>query len=158
MTELKTELCRCMDALAGLELGTEEHSRVIGDVDRLMRLIWHEEEVNQTREDQPERGAASLPEDEDTPALAETWEPGGGEAVEAEPPAEETTPEPAPAPTLTKDEVKAKLLALSSKCDALELSAVMEGMGYGKLSEIPSARYYELLTRAEEAVKELEAI
>lgn len=157
MNELKNELCRCMNALANLEPGTEEHSRVIGDVDRLMWLIWHQETLDQTGKDSPAPTAEAQPNGETSPALAETWEPGGGEAVEESPTAEEKAPGPAPAATLTKDEVKAKLLVLSSKCDALDVSNVMNGMGYGKLSEIPAARYYELLTKAEEAVKELEA-
>ena len=56
---------------------------------------------------------------------------------------------------MTKAEVKAKLLTLSNKYDALDLSAVMGGMGYTKLSDVPGERYTELLTRAENAVKEL---
>ena len=61
---------------------------------------------------------------------------------------EETTP-------LTKDEVKARLLELSNKYDALDLAAVMAGIGYSRLSDIPPAKYNQLLEKAETAVKEL---
>ena len=54
-------------------------------------------------------------------------------------------------PTLTKDEVKAKLLELSGKYDALD----MESMGYTRLSDVPAVKYQELLDKADAAVKEL---
>ena len=58
-------------------------------------------------------------------------------------------------PTLTKDEVKAKLLELSGKYDALDVAALMEGMGYTRLSDVPADKYQELLDKADAAVKEL---
>lgn len=131
MTELIGELARSMNALAAAEPGTELHSRLVASVDTLARLIWA---------GNPPDPAADVP----APQEAATWEPGGGEAVE-----------PEAAATMTKDEVKAKLLALSGKCDALDIAAVMEGMGYCKLSDIPADRYEELLANAETAVKEL---
>ena len=60
-----------------------------------------------------------------------------------------------PKPTLTKDEVKAKLLELSGKYDALDVAALMEGMGYTRLSDVPAVKYQELLDKADAAVKEL---
>ena len=60
-----------------------------------------------------------------------------------------------PKPALTKDEVKAKLLELSGKYDALDVAALMEGMGYTRLSDVPAAKYQELLDKADAAVKEL---
>ena len=60
-----------------------------------------------------------------------------------------------PKPTLTKDEVKAKLLELSGKYDALDVAALMAGMGYARLSDIPAGKYQELLNKADAAVKEL---
>lgn len=139
MKELKNELCRCMGALATVEPGTEEHTRLVADVDRIMRLLW----LGETREqgmDQPDKNEAPA---EKAPVV-----------VEAPAPVVEGT-KPAPEPTLTKAEVKAKLLTLSNKYDALDLSAVMGDMGYAKLSDVPGERYTELLTRAEDAVKEL---
>lgn len=150
MKELKNELCRCMGALAAVEPGTEEHTRLVADVDRIMRLLWDNAAVNgkltgddfsasgnETREAPPE--TANTPEPDRNPDPVD--DPNGAE----------------PAPTLTKEEVKAKLLTLSNKYDALDLSAVMGEMGYSKLSDIPAARYTELLTRAEDAVKALVA-
>ena len=60
-----------------------------------------------------------------------------------------------PKPALTKDEVKAKLLELSGKYDALDVAALMESMGYTRLSDVPAAKYQELLDKADAAVKEL---
>lgn len=72
-----------------------------------------------------------------------------------EPAAEDKIPEPTPEPTLTKDEVKAKLLALSDQYDELDVSVVMESMGYSKLSDIPADKYSLLLNKVAEVVKEL---
>ena len=58
-------------------------------------------------------------------------------------------------PALTKDEVKAKLLELSGKYDALDVAALMESMGYTRLSDVPAVKYQELLDKADAAVKEL---
>lgn len=145
MKELKNELCRCMGALATVEPGTEEHTRLVADVDRIMRLLW----LGETREqgmDQPDKNEAPA---EKVPVVVEAPAP---VVKETQP---EPEPEPEPEPTLTKAEVKAKLLTLSNKYDALDLSAVMGDMGYAKLSDVPGERYKELLTRAEDAVKEL---
>ena len=60
-----------------------------------------------------------------------------------------------PKPALTKDEVKAKLLELSGKYDALDVAALMESMGYTRLSDVPAAKYKALLDKADAAVKEL---
>lgn len=60
-----------------------------------------------------------------------------------------------PKPALTKDEVKAKLLELSGKYDALDVAALMESMGYTRLSDVPAVKYQELLDKADAAVKEL---
>ena len=60
-----------------------------------------------------------------------------------------------PKPALTKDEVKAKLLELSGKYDALDVAALMESMGYTRLSDVPAAKYQALLDKADAAVKEL---
>ena len=139
MKELKNELCRCMGALATVEPGTEEHTRLVADVDRIMRLLW----LGETREqgmDQPDKNEAPA---EKVPVVVKA----------PAPVVEETKPDPEPA--MTKAEVKAKLLTLSNKYDALDLSAVMGDMGYAKLSDVPGERYTELLTRAEDAVKEL---
>lgn len=75
-----------------------------------------------------------------------------GPAAEQIPEAPE---EEEPKPSLTKDEVKAKLLELSGKYDALDVAALMEGMGYTRLSDMPADKYQELLDKADAAVKEL---
>ena len=60
-----------------------------------------------------------------------------------------------PKPALTKDEVKAKLLELSGKYDALDVASLMETTGYTRLSDVPAVKYQELLDKADAAVKEL---
>ena len=71
-------------------------------------------------------------------------------------PAPEKHDTPAPEePSLTKEAVKARLLELSGKYDALDVASLMEGMGYIKLSDVPADRYQELLNKAEAAVKEM---
>ena len=56
---------------------------------------------------------------------------------------------------MKKRSLKTKLLALSGKYDALDVAALMEGMGYTRLSDVPAAKYQELLDKADAAVKEL---
>lgn len=114
-------------------------------------------------------------------ALGGTWEAGGGEAVEqGEPdpadPAEaetnkvpqdepsatneapeaenetETAAKPEPEVTLTKDEVRAALTVIANEHGSEVIAATMQSMGYAKLSEVPAARYAELLSKAKEAV------
>lgn len=77
------------------------------------------------------------------------------EQPETESPGTEVSDPGQPETELTKEAVKAKLLELSNQCDALNLAAVMDGMGYAKLSDVPAAKYGELLQRAETAAKEL---
>ena len=67
----------------------------------------------------------------------------------------EAPKEEEPKPALTKDEVKAKLLELSGKYDALDVAALMESMGYTRLSDVPAVKYQALLDKADAAVKEL---
>lgn len=97
---------------------------------------------------------------------AATWEPGGGEAVEEEPaPADEPAPARAeaeaespatneePQPTLTLNDMRDKLTPISIKYGNDLVAEAMNEMGYAKLSGIPTARYGELLSRVEEAVR-----
>lgn len=164
MKELKNELCRCMGALATVEPGTEEHTRLVADVDRIMRLLWDHAgadgkltkdiipEVNVGHEMPSETNGNFVPKSISYHDPVGYPGPVGVPVLVDEPSGAEP---PAPEPVLTKAEVKAKLLTLSNKYDALDLSAVMGGMGYTKLSDVPGERYTELLTRAENAVKEL---
>ncbi len=71
---------------------------------------------------------------------------------EPEPAAEQEKPvEPAPeGPKITKDEIRAKLAELSAAAN-VDVAAIMSGMGYSKLSQIPAERYAELLEKAEAA-------
>lgn len=57
-------------------------------------------------------------------------------------------------PTMSKEEVRDKLSTYSNKYDHLDVAAIMSEMGYSKLSDIPAARYAELLEKVEAAIKE----
>ena len=62
------------------------------------------------------------------------------------------TPKPAPAteePTLTKSQMVAKLTPYQS--NGVDIGAVMKDMGYAKLSDVPAARYWELLELVQKA-------
>ena len=56
---------------------------------------------------------------------------------------------------ITKEELKKKLLTLGNQYDALDVAAIMNGMGYDRLSDIPANRYAELLSKVESAVEGL---
>lgn len=85
---------------------------------------------------------------ETAPAEAAPAETASAEAAQAE-------TAPTPAPTLTKAEVRAQLLDLSGKYDKLDIAAVMESLGYARLSDVPEEKYGLLLEKAAEAVREL---
>ncbi len=52
------------------------------------------------------------------------------------------------APAITKDEVRKRLSVLQTNAD-LDIAALMQSMGYSKLSDIPADRYEELLEQAQ---------
>ena len=67
-------------------------------------------------------------------------------------PAPEPEPEPETEPVMTKDEIRAVLTAIANEHGSEVIAAAMQGMGYGKLSDVPAARYAELLSKTKEAV------
>ena len=97
---------------------------------------------------------------------AETWpEPDPEQADFADAPELVPDPEPIPEPepepapkseselegeTLTKEEVRAELAALATN-PKVNVAAIMAGMGYSKLSDVPASRYRELLDKANAA-------
>ena len=50
-------------------------------------------------------------------------------------------------PSMTKEEVRAKLARLPDQL-RVKVAGIMAEMGYGKLSEVPTSRYQELLDKA----------
>lgn len=76
------------------------------------------------------------------------------EAVDAAPTAKaETAPivsKAETAPVVSKAEMRTALSKLSGK--GADIPAVLQQMGYTKLSEVPTEKYAELLAKAEEAV------
>lgn len=113
------------------------------------------EPVPEAEQPQPEPDPAD-------PASEATWEPGGGEAVEEEPapagtPAQEEAEAETPAtnedPQLTLNDMRDKLTPISIKYGNDLVAEAMNEMGYAKLSGVPAARYGELLSRVEEAVR-----
>ncbi len=98
-----------------------------------------------------------------------TWEAGGNEAVEAEEPAaelvessaeaksEDAAPsdEPSaaneePSKPYTKEEVTAILTDLRNN-HGVDIAAVMQELGFAKLSSVPAERYAELIGKAQAA-------
>lgn len=73
-------------------------------------------------------------------------DPGPAPASE---PVSESEPEP-DGETMTKEEVRAKLAALATN-PKVNAAAIMAEMGYAKLSDVPAARYQELLDKANAA-------
>lgn len=57
-------------------------------------------------------------------------------------------------PGLTKEIVRERLATLSNQHANLDVAAIMAEMGFSKLSDIPAARYLELLQLVEKAVGE----
>ena len=89
--------------------------------------------------------------EEDDPAERKTTpssapDPGPAPASE---PVSESEPEP-DGETMTKEEVRAKLAALATN-PKVNVAAIMAEMGYAKLSDVPAARYQELLDKANAA-------
>lgn len=80
------------------------------------------------------------------------------EAVDApvikQPKPETSAPVEEPAPSISKDEMRTKLAELGDKCSDNVIPGVMKSMGYDKLSQVPAARYAELLENVAAAVKE----
>lgn len=94
-----------------------------------------------------------------------TWEAGGNEAVEAEEPAESSaeaksedaapSDEPSaaneePSKPYTKEEVTAILTDLRNN-HGVDIAAVMQELGFAKLSSVPAKRYAELIGKAQAA-------
>lgn len=94
-----------------------------------------------------------------------TWEAGGNEAVEAEEPAESSaeaksedaapSDEPSaaneePSKPYTKEEVTAILTDLRNN-HGVDIAAVMQELGFAKLSSVPAERYAELIGKAQAA-------
>lgn len=94
-----------------------------------------------------------------------TWEAGGNEAVEAVEPvessaeakSEDATPldEPSaaneePSKPYTKEEVTAILTDLRNN-HGVDIAAVMQELGFAKLSSVPAERYAELIRKAQAA-------
>lgn len=86
--------------------------------------------------------------DDNTPAEREahnnedTAEPKEQEVTQPEPGRKEDLPS-----TMTKEEVRAKLAALNTD-PKVDVAAIMAGMGYSRLSDVPGSRYQELLDKA----------
>ena len=73
------------------------------------------------------------------------------EQVEPAKPANTQNPAPAAEPGMTFDVVKAKMVYYQTTHN-LDVAALMQSMGYQKLSGIPAERYGELLDKAQKIV------
>ena len=79
-------------------------------------------------------------------------EPEKQEAAAA--PSEPVAPVEESTPGISKDEMRTKLAELGDKCSDNVIPGVMKSMGYDKLSQVPAARYAELLEKVTAAVEE----
>lgn len=103
--------------------------------------------------DEADSAPAETAPEETAPAETTSVETTSEEAASAETAPAEAAP--APATIHTKAEVRAQLLYLSGKHSQLDIAAVMESIGYSKLSDVPEEKYGLLLEKAAEAVREL---
>ena len=88
---------------------------------------------------------ADFPESTPEPAQPEPKETGVAAPVE---PAAVTT-----SSGISKDELREKLTTYSNAHEELDVAAIMNSMGYAKLSEVPAERYTELLEKVECAIR-----
>ena len=78
------------------------------------------------------------------------------EQVTEEPAADPFAPAPVePTAAISKDELRDKLSTYSNKHDSLDVAAIMNGMGYSKLSDVPTSQYAALLEKVEAAIAEV---
>lgn len=129
----QARIYQAIDTAEGAELGCEAFSRLVYLSDSL------EFQIARLRDNGYEQAFLPIP------------------APEGVGPAEEPVNTELPAPakaTLTKEEVRDKLSTYSNKYDSLDVAAIMSEMGYGKLSDVPAARYAELIERVEASIKE----
>lgn len=158
------------ETLKRLDPGSAEFLRCAESVRRIAGLRLA---VNSRARYAPQ-DALSLPDSNPAfvPAAVElrgTWEAGGNEAVEAEEPAaepvessaeaksEDAAPwdEPSaaneePSKSYTKEEVTAILTDLRNN-HGVDIAAVMQELGFAKLSSVPAERYGELIEKAQNA-------
>lgn len=138
LSAAKDRALKQVEETEGCEMGTEEFGRLLYTV---QQLDWM---ANPHCDFPVPESGHDAPEEADKP-----------EPVKPEP----VKPEPAPevvqtASTMSKEEVRDKLSTYSNKYDHLDVAAIMSEMGYSKLSDIPAARYAELLEKVEAAIKE----
>lgn len=75
------------------------------------------------------------------------------ETAEAIPAVEPEAPATAePENGISKSELRDKLATYSNNHDELDVAAIMQEMGYSRLSDVPAAKYADLLAKVEAAV------
>ena len=115
-------------------------------VRHLMMII----EVGEQEKREPMPELKSEPDNVPVPDPAPMPEP--EPEPESEPEPDLPRAEPETEPVMTKDEIRAVLTAIANEHGSEVIAAAMQGMGYGKLSDVPAARYAELLSKTREAV------
>ena len=128
---------RCYDAIKTSDVKSEEFRELLNS---LSAVSWRAMEL---MEGPPADGFPS-------PTAAVIPAPG-----ERETPAHSGEPKPVPSkePGLTVEEVKKKMVQYQTAHN-LDIAALMQSMGYQKLSTIPAERYGELIELAEAKIKE----
>lgn len=134
---MEDKILQTLDGRTGEQLISKETDLALGLLANITVAQWRLEE-----DDPYEKKTAATPD----------VEPEADKAPVADP-APEPVPESEPDPdgeTMTKEEVRAKLAALATN-PKVNVAAIMAEMGYAKLSDVPAARYQELLDKANAA-------
>lgn len=135
---------RCYEALKTVDPG--EHMERI--LENLSSLQWRADFVRNPPDDDFTAVPAPEP-DADKDEVAPAKEPVKLDPIE-EPQTTEAPGEEEPKPP-TKEQVRAKLATYQVQAN-LDVAALLQGMGYSKLSEVPASRYWELLELAQKTV------
>jgi len=131
---LLKKLDQAYEALGQYSPESEEFARVLSAVGLLETHILY---GLKDEEEPPKLPGPKLVE---IPAAADPSVADGDSSPSQEEPAAE-------APTLSKDEVRKELSALQNS-SGVDIAAVMQELGFARLSEVPAERYAELLDAA----------
>lgn len=158
---------RIVDALKTVDVTEESYMRLLNHIGmgrNIVNALRQQPNPFETEAQSGETSAAAhaepeppAPESEDTGKVISFPSPeeraSDAENVEesSEAARADTPPAPEPEPELSYEEVRSRLARLVS-AKSVDIPAIMQRMGYTKLSDIPAARYGELLAAAEGAV------
>ena len=134
---------REVEAATGAEMDTPEFRTLL---ENLTEMEWLLEKATGSCYVTPETPIQPAePTDDPEPETPEPEKP-------AEP-APEPPPSPSPENAMSKEELREQVAALANKYPSLDAFALMQQMGYSKLSDIPAGRRAEYLALVKAAVE-----